>query len=108
MKKREYIEMLMQDIATETDKNKRLYSDVIDCVDIALSGEPDDFEVNGKISVQDLYKDIENKARTEKLQCVGPFEVAEMFAKKFGTSYKRLSAQIRPDNSKMVNLEDFI
>lgn len=37
MKKREYIEMLMQDIATETDKNKRLYSDVIDCVDIALS-----------------------------------------------------------------------
>lgn len=108
MKKREYIEMLMQDIATETDENKRLYSDVIDCVDIALSGEPDDFEVDDKISVQELYKDIEKKARTEKLQCVGPFEVAEMFAKKFGTSYKRLSAQIRPDNSKIVNLEDFI
>lgn len=108
MKRREYIEMLMQDIETEAEVNKRLYADVIDCVDIALQGENDDFEVDDKISVQELYKDIENKARTEKLKCVGPFEVAEMFAKKFGTSYKRLSAQIRPDNSKMVNLEDFI
>ena len=108
MKKREYIEMLMQDIATETDKNKRLYSDVIDCVDIALSGEPDDFELDGKISVRELYKDIENQARTEKLQCVGPFEVAEMFAKKFGASYKRITAVIREEYSRMINLEDFI
>ena len=60
MKKREYIEMLMQDIATETDKNKRLYSDVIDCVDIALSGEPDDFEIDGKINynASDLSKSL--------------------------------------------------
>lgn len=108
MKKREYIEMLMQDIATETDENKRLYSDVIDCVDIALLGEHDDFEIDGNISVRELYKDIENKARKEKLQCVGPFEVAEMFAKKFGASYKRITAVIREENSRMINLEDFI
>lgn len=108
MKKREYIEMLMQDIETETEKNKRLYADVIDCVDIALQGENDDFEVDDKISVQELYKDIEKKARTEKLQCVGPFEVAEMFAKKFGASYKRITAVIREENSRMINLEDFI
>lgn len=108
MKRREYIEMLMQDIVTETDENKRLYSDVIDCVDIALLGEDDDFEVDGNISVRELYKDIENKAWTEKLKCVGPFEVAEMFAKKFGASYKRITAVIREENSRIINLEDFI
>lgn len=108
MKRREYIEMLMQDIVTETDENKRLYSDVIDCVDIALLGEDDDFEVDGNISVRELYKDIVNKARTEKLKCVGPFEVAEMFAKKFGASYKRITAVIREENSRIINLEDFI
>lgn len=109
MKKREYIEMLMQDVATMEEADKRLYSDVIDCIDIALSGESDNFEVDEKLTVESFYEDLSNKARKEKLRCIGPFEAAEMFAKKLGTKYVRLTKrETVPQDPPVVNLEDFI
>ena len=36
------------------DKKKKLYSDVIDCVEISLSKESDNFEVDPSISLDEL------------------------------------------------------
>ncbi len=108
MNKNEYIEML---IAENTDtKTKKLYSDVIDCLDIALSQESDDFEIaDTSIGLSDLFKMIEDKAKVDKSHCVGPFETAEMFAKKFGAKYVRASRKNVGNNDiNLVNLEDFL
>lgn len=108
MKKNEYMEML---IAENRDpKTKKLYSDVIDCLDIALSQERDDFEIiDSCIGLSDLFKMIEEKAKADKTHCVGPFETAEMFAKKFGAKYVRASRRNVGNNDiNLVNLEDFL
>lgn len=107
MKKNDYIEML---IAENTDeKKKKLYSDVIDCVDIALSQEPDSFKIkDSSIGLPELFGMIESAARNGKCNCVGPFEAAEMFAAKFGAKYVRASRRgIAINPIAIVKLEDF-
>ena len=101
MKKNDYIEMLLTDLIGLDDKKKKLYSDVIDCVEISLSKESDNFEVDPSISLDELFKLIELHAKENSVRCVGPFEAAELFAKKFGSSYQRISKQIE------FKLEDF-
>lgn len=108
MKKTEFLEMLQKE--NTEDKTKGLYSDVLDCIDIALSQESDDFEVKDTSKgLGDFYKLLETKARNEKLQCIGPFQTAEMFAKELGAKYERLSKKSVPQKeSSYINLEDFL
>lgn len=107
MRRNEYIEMLL---AENTEGAKQsLYADVIDCLDIALSQEADDFEVDSSVGLADLFKLIETEAKEKKANCIGPFEAAELFAKRFGAKYERLSRRASlPSSSGILNLEDFI
>lgn len=104
MKKDEYIDLLLKDNETSGSKQK-LYSDVIDCTEIALSQMPDNFEVDASIGLEKLYGVIESAGRNSANHCVGPFEAAELIAKLLGTTYIRAS---RRKEKKMVNLEDFL
>jgi hypothetical protein len=107
MKKQEYIEMLIQENTDE--KKKSLYADVIDCLDIALSQEGDDFEVSDtSLGLEELYKLIEAKGRISPNHCVGPFETAELFAEKLGAKYVRPSKRATKPAVQVVNLEDFL
>lgn len=109
MKKNDYIEMLVADIQTEDNEGvKKLYEDIIDCVYISLAEESEDFEVDGEISLENLYELIENKAKTERLKCIGPFEAAELFSAKFGSRFVRPSRKPVERKAKRVNLEDFL
>lgn len=106
MKKNDYIKMLIDE---NTADKQKLYSDVIDCLDIALSQEADDFEIaDTSLGLNELYKMIEKRAKETKTNCVGPFEAAELFAQHFGAKYVRLSKRISSPQTKLVNLEDFL
>ena len=56
MKKEEYIRMLLADNETEKQPQKELNEAIIDCVDIALSQEPEDFEIEDTKIVDDAFK----------------------------------------------------
>lgn len=107
MNKVEFIDML---VADNVDNNL-LYNAVIDCVWIALSDEPNTFEIkNTSISLQDLYGMIEYKAKAEYLNVIDSFEVAEMFAKHFGAKFVRPSKKKvdkKSESKPKVNLADF-
>lgn len=107
MNKVDFIDML---VADNVDNNP-LYNDVIDCVWLALSDELNSFEIKDtSISLNDLYSMIEKKAKTEHLKSIGPFEVAEMFAKHFGAIFVRPSkkkADNKNESKPKVNLADF-
>lgn len=108
MKKAEYIQLLITDNETSGDK-KAIYNDVIDCVDIALSQTPNDFELDGSIGLETLFAEIEKKAKENQknnIGCVGPFEAAELIAAKLGTKYERITRKAAQNNG-IVNLEDF-
>lgn len=108
MKKHEYIQLLITDNETSGDK-KAIYNDVIDCVDIALSQTPNDFDINSSIGLEALFTEIEKKAKENQknnIGCVGPFEAAELIAKKLGTKYERITRKAACNNG-IVNLEDF-
>lgn len=108
MKKHEYIQLIITDNETSGDK-KALFNDVIDCVDIALSQTPSDFEIDSSIGLEALFAEIENKAKENQknnIGCVGPFEAAELIAKKLGTKYERITRKAACNNG-IVNLEDF-
>lgn len=108
MKKHEYIQLLITDNETSGDK-KELYNDIIDCVDIALSQTANDFEIDSSIGLETLFAEIKKKAKeTQKnnVGCVGPFEAAELIAKKLGTKYERITRKVASNNG-IVNLEDF-
>ena len=107
MRKNEYIEMLL---AENTEgSNQKVFADVIDCVDIALSQEPESFEVDSSVGLEELFKIVEQEGRKRKgsasHSCVGPFEAAELFAQRFGARYVRRSRRPAPAP---VRLEDFI
>lgn len=104
MTKNEYIDLLLKDNETSGNKQK-LYSDVIDCTEIALSQTPDNFEVDSAIGLEKLFKVIEDAGRKSPNHCVGPFEAAELIAKLLGTPYVRAS---RRKEQKIVKLEDFL
>lgn len=104
MKKNEYIGLLLKDNETSGAKQK-LFADVIDCTEIALSQTPDNFEIDSTIGLEKLFKAIEDTGRKSPNHCVGPFEAAEIIAKLLGTTYIRAS---RRKEQKIVNLEDFL
>lgn len=112
MKKTAYLEMLINE--NNDEATKKLYSDVLDCLDIALSQEPDDFEiVDTTIGLKELFSMIAAKAKATRgslmgFSCIGPFEAAEMFAEKLGAKYERLSKRQAQPTTKLVNLEDFL
>ena len=105
MNKIEYIEFLINS-NLENTKNKKLYDDIIDCIDIALSQTSIDFEIDSSISLEELYKVIENVGKNSISKSVGPFEAAELIAKKLGTKYTRSSR--KQTTNKIINLEDFL
>lgn len=102
MTKSKYIEMLIQDNETEKEPTKILYADVIDCADIALSQTPETFEIDASIGLKDLYAEIESAGKKSAAHCVGPFEAAELIAKKLGTTYTRKS------RTKVIKFADFL
>lgn len=108
MKKHEYIQLLITDNETSGDK-KALFNDVINCVDIALSQTSNDFDIDSSIGLEELFAEIEKKAKENQknnIGCVGPFEAAELIAKKLGTKYERITRKVAA-NKGIVNLEDF-
>lgn len=104
MKKNEYIELLLNDNET-AGKKQKLYADVIDCTEIALSQTSDSFELDPSIGLEKLFSVIEDAGRKSTNHCVGPFEAAELIAKLLGTTYIRASSR---KEQKIVNLEDFL
>ncbi|MBQ7373035.1 MAG: hypothetical protein IJW64_00495 [Clostridia bacterium] len=108
MRKADYLEMLSQAVVSKSDKKP--YVDVVECVYLSLSEMPSNFEVDGSITIESLYEMIEKKARKECLSCVGPFLVAEMFAKRFGATYERPSKKMGINKmlGKVIDFEDFI
>lgn len=108
MRKQDYIQLLVTDNQTTGDKQP-LYNDVIDCVDIALSQTPSDYDIDSSIGLEELFKEIEQKAKENQknnIGCVGPFEAAELIANKLGTKYERVTRKAAANND-IVNLEDF-
>lgn len=104
MLKKEYIELLLKDNETTGTKQK-LYADIIDCTEIALSQTAEHFEIDSSIGLEKLYAEIEKAGRKSPNHCVGPFEAAELIAKLLGTTYTRASKR---KEQKIVNLEDFL
>lgn len=107
MRKDEYIDLLIKDNRTSGDRQK-LYADVIDCTDIALSQMPSDFEVDSAIGLKELFADIEKAGRASPNRCVGPFEAAEIIAKKLGATYVRASMRKEQTGNDIVRLEDLL
>ena len=110
MKRDEFIAMMWQDIETEKEPKKSLLSDVVDCMDIALSQSQSDFDVPADKTVQGAWELIEKRGREKKAKCVGPFEAAEIIAEYLGTKYERASKRLaaKPAATVSVNLDDFI
>lgn len=105
MKKQDYIEMLLQDNETQEKPKKKLFADVIDCTDIALSQESADFEVDSQIGIGELWKIIEQEGKKSSTKCVGPFQAAELIAERLGANYTRAS---RRTVKRVRSLEDFL
>ena len=115
MRKNEYLMMLCQDNETEKEPIKELHEAVFECAVEALSQMGDDFEVDAKVGLPELYKVIEAAGKGTKAQCVSPFRAAELIAEKLGAHYKRpldrVKALIGGAGSKPsagIDLEDFI
>ena len=107
MKKNDFIEMLTQDLASKDGKIP--YIDVVECVYLSLSEMPEDFDVDENITLESLYKMIYDKAKSENLKCIGPFVVAEMFAKRFGARYERPAKKLGLQKKILkVDFNDFI
>ena len=108
MRKDEYIEVLLADNQTSGNKQK-LYADVIDCTEIALGQTPADFEIDSAVGLKELFEEIEKAGRASRNHCVGPFEAAELIAKKLGTTYVRASMRTaRPVENTIIGLENFL
>lgn len=109
MKKDDFLQMMWQDNETESEPNKTLYADVIECMDIALSQSSDTYEVPENKTVKEAYALIEKRGKESKARCVGPFEAAEILAEYLGTKYVRPSRKLQTAVQKAkINLEDFL
>lgn len=109
MKKEEYIRMLLADNETEKQPQKELNEAIIDCVDIALSQEPEDFEIEDtKIGLDTFWAAIKDAGRKEASHCVSPLRAAELIAQKLGAKFERASRRLaeKPAEPKVVRLED--
>ncbi len=108
MKKDEFLKMMFDDIATETEPQKSLYTDVIECMDIALSQTPAAFDVPADKTVKGAFELIEKRGKERQkngIACVGPFEAAEIIAEYLGAKYVCASKRF---GRTTVNIEDFI
>lgn len=115
MKKNEYLMMLFQDNETETEPKKELHEAVLECAVEALSQTDDNFEIDGKIGLSELYAEIQKEGKNSKAYCVSPFHASELIAAKLGTTYSRpinkLRAQFGSTAARpapKVNFDDFI
>ncbi len=99
MNRSEYIKLLLVDNETASGNQKQINNDIIDCVEIALSQTSDDTEINDGLGLHDFWRDIEEVGRVKK--CVGPFQAAEIIAKRLGVSYVR--ATTRFEKAKVEN-----
>lgn len=109
MKKDEYIRMLLADNATAGGAQKELNEAIIDCVDIALSQETEDFEIEDtKIGLDTFWAAIRDAGRKEASHCVSPLRAAELIAQKLGAKFERASRRLaeKPAEPKVVRLED--
>lgn len=109
MRKDEFLKMMIEDIATESEPQKSLYMDVIECMDIALFQSPADFDVPHDKTVKGAFELIRQRGKERQnngMACVGPFEAAEIVAEYLGTKYERASTRYAA--KKTVNIEDFI
>ena len=109
MRKDDFLQMMWQDIETESEPTKTLYADVIECMDLALSQSPDTFEIAGDKTVKGAFELIQKRGKERQkngMACVGPFEAAELIADYLGTKYERASKRLA--KKKKVSLEDFI
>lgn len=110
MKRDEYIRMLLADNETEQQPQKELNEAIIDCVDIALSQMPADFEIaDTSIGLKDFWAMIEKEGRGAKAHCVSPLRAAELIAKKLGAKFERASRRLvdKPAEPAVKRLEDF-
>lgn len=115
MKKNEYLMMLFQDNKTETEPKKELHEAVLECAVEALSQTDDNFEIDGKIGLPELFAEIEKSGKSSKANCISPFHASELIAAKLGTMYSRpinkLRAQFGSTAARpapKVNFDDFI
>lgn len=110
MLKDEFIKMMVEDNQTESEPKKSLYMDVIECMDLALSQSPADFDVPADKTLKGAFALIEKRGRERRkngVACVGPFEAAEIIAEYLGTKFERASKRYAAPK-KTVKLEDFI
>lgn len=108
MRKDEFLRMMVQDNATEPDKNKKaLYADVIECMDIALSQSPADTEIAEDKTVEGAYKTVEEFARKNNRRAVGPFESAELIANYLGVKYERATKKYAA-KPQTIDLDDLL
>ena len=108
MIKDEFLKMMYEDIATESEPKKSLYMDVIECMDIALSQSPSSFDVPAEKTVNGAFELIEKRGKERQkngVACIGPFEAAEIIAEYLGSKYERASKRLAHST---VNIEDFI
>lgn len=114
MKKNEYLRMLFQDNETEAQPKKELHEAVLECTVEALSQTDDNFEVDGKIGLPELFKEIEKQGRAAASHCVSPFQASELIAKKLGVTYSRPIDKLRAQfgtaskPAAKMRLEDFL
>lgn len=113
MKKNEYLKMLFQDNETETEPKKELHEAVLECTVEALSQTDDNYEIDGKIGLTELFAEIEKSARSGKVRCVSPFRASELIAAKFGVKYVRPIDKLRASfggssSAPKINFDDFI
>ena len=114
MKKNEYLMMLFQDNETETEPTKELHTAVLECTVEALSQTSDNFEVDSKIGLPELFDEIKQCGNKSAARCVSPFKAAELIAAKLGVSYVRPINKLRAtfggssEGKDELNFEDFI
>ncbi len=108
MNKNEFLKMMFEDIATESEPEKTLYTDVIECMDIALLQTPITFDVPSDKTVKgafEIMKKIAKERQKNGIVCIGPFETVKILAEYLGTKYECASMRY---SSTPVNIEDFI
>lgn len=113
MKKTDYLLMLFQDNETESEPKKELHAAVLECTVEALSQTNDDFDIDGKIGLNELFAEIERNAKPGKANCVSPFKASELIAKKLGVEYVRPIYRLKATfcsatEPQAVSLEDFL
>ena len=108
MKKDEYIRMLLQDNATAAEPQKEINEAIIDCVDIALSQMPANFEIEDtQVGLSDFWTIIQQEGRNASGHCVSPLRAAELIAEKLGAKFERASRRFGGKPS-VRSLEDFL